>query len=214
VLSVLLGFAAAATGYSEASPIFASGFTPDEAFEALAANRIAPGPSILSMDLVLNDCFTAITSSYGLAQPSGRRNQMLSQCRQIAEDITARAPSYSFAWLIDAMSAVELHDIGGFNDALDKSYLMGANEEWIAALRVDVGERQFDNLEPAARTHHERDLQLLAQSSRGIARLADRYALYPDFRERITPVIESLSPLGQRMFLNAVSSAYKSHEKS
>ena len=50
MLSMALGLAGVLTGFREANPIFVSGFTPDEAFEALAGDHLVPGPSTLMVD--------------------------------------------------------------------------------------------------------------------------------------------------------------------
>ena len=61
-----------------------------------------------------------------------------------------------------------------------------------------------------ARATHQRDLALLVQSQRGIATIARRYVAQPDFRERITAIVEALPQADQVRFLANVKEATSS----
>lgn len=209
VVSLGIGLMGMTAGWFEAAPIFASGFDEKDAFRALSAGEVVPGPSTQSRNLVLNDCLTALNSFYGLAQPSEERRRVTEQCREIAGDIAKQTPSMSLAWLVQATTGAERQDWASFNLDLQRSRFTAPNEEWLAALRVDLAERHLADLDAKSQADHRDDLRLMAQSTAGAAALAERYVAFPDFRDRVTPLIGDLSPNVQRAFLAAVTEAHK-----
>ena len=94
-----------------------------------------------------------------------------------------------------------------FDLALRNSQLTGPNEQWIARYRVNLAETYFAQLSPAARKAEEADLRLLASSERGVKLIAQRYIADPDFRARITAVVETMPGERQAAFLRSVKRA-------
>ena len=80
----------------------------------------------------------------------------------------------------------------------------GRTEQWVASLRVGLSEAHRQQLDAAALATSDRDLALLATSRSGVALIAYRYVNEPDFRERITAIVEALPGEDQENFLSRV----------
>ena len=193
--------------YREAMPFLSSGLSPSDKFNALANARFSIGLSPLAKNIVLEDCVSALTSVFGRVQPSDRQGAVLKVCRDAAGEVTGAAPSSSYAWYVGALAASRAGDMTELSRGLSQSEATGPNEQWIAVLRADLAEEHRAVLDSRALAAEDRDLALLVQSQGGIAAIAARYIIQPDFRERITTIIETLSPSDQQRFLSSVKQA-------
>jgi hypothetical protein len=205
--SLALGVGGVAVAALESSAFFAAGVTPRDRFNAFADREVVVGVSTASEMLVLNNCHEALGSIFAYTQPAARRHLVATNCLAIADAILARAPAHSFAWYVSALAAVELDDPEGFSFRLGRSQQTGPSEQWIAERRVDIAEDRLAALTPDVREGHDRDLVLLALSRRGVDSIARRYVRQPDFRDRITALVEQLDPEAQRRFLAYVQGA-------
>lgn len=204
-LSLFLGGAWVAA--QEARSYFSSGITQAERFAALADGTEVLSLSTASRRLVLDNCLDGVVAVYARTRPTDRRDSVAEECRRVADDITVRAPTYSYAWYVGAVAASRLKDTQGVIDRLRKSQIVGPNEQWIAELRVGLAETYLDQLPDDVRAQHDSDLKMLAQSSRGVTSIAARYVRDASFRERITAIVEQLPQRAQQRFLENVRTA-------
>jgi len=204
---LLIGAAGAVTAYQEFDVFAAGGLGPADRFAALRHGDYHDAPSILAKRLVLDACVEATNGVYGIMQAAADRTEMLEHCRDEADRIAAEVPAYAYAHYVGALAAARLGDTEGFNSRILRSQVTGANEQWVAEQRVALVEGQFDiaTLEVLAR--HDADLRLLVASNRGIDSISRRYVERPDFRERITAIVETMPPEDQSRFLSRVRRA-------
>jgi hypothetical protein len=207
VLSLALLGAGAWVGVREASPYFNGGIEDAERFASLVAKVPAPGPSIASERLVLDNCVRTISSLYARLQPSARKAEVSTNCLKAADTIAKQNPSSSYAWYVGALTSALTHDTPGLNARLLQSQETGATEQWIAELRVPLAEDHLADLTPDVRANHDRDLRMLVATVRGIDSIAERYVGQTDFRERITAIVETMPEGDQRRFVSQVGAA-------
>lgn len=197
--------------FVELPPLANHGLDAQQSFEALAVgDELTPALSIFSVQSTMERCFAALNSSYGLAQPTGRRNVVVDRCNGLARDAVAHNPTSSLAWDIAAMTAGERGDWPGLNQALARSRAAAPNEEWTAALRFAAAEDYVAQLDPTAASGHTADIGLLLQSNRGADVIAQRYLADSAFRSRITALIETLPADQQAHFVKATQAAQAS----
>jgi hypothetical protein len=168
----------------------------------LANGTTATGLSILSQQQYLFDCRTAMTSIAGRTQPSNIRQALLGNCRNASDEIVTKSPSFSIAWLTGAIAAAEAEDWQGFNERLLRSQITGANEQWIAEVRVALAEDHFTQLSDDVLAWHQLDLKMLLGSERGTHSMAQRYLSEPQFRNRITAILAGMPAEDQKRFVN------------
>jgi hypothetical protein len=205
--SVMLAAAGAVTAYQEFDVFAAGGLGPADRFAALERGSYHDAPSILSKQLVLDACVEGIGGIYGLMQPGDARQAVLEHCRIEADAIAAEAPSYAYAHYVGALAAAGLGDADGFNARILRSQITGPNEQWVAELRAALVEDQLAAASPEVMARHSADLRLLVASARGIASISRRFVREPDFRERITTIVETMSEADQAKFVSRVRQA-------
>ena len=169
-----------------------------------------PGWSIATEDANLLDCANVLSAANALAMrylDEGTKSAIAPTCLALARAVTTNATAASFAWYVEALALSRMSNFAEMNDALRRSQLTGANEQWIAELRVALAETHLDQLQPAVLQAHESDLSMLVLSARGISSIARRYTTDTGFRHRIVAIVETLSPQSQQDFLNHVRSA-------
>lgn len=210
LLSLVLLGAGAWVGFREALPYFSRGIEDAERFTALAQAVPAPGPSIASERLILDNCVRTISSTYGRLQSAARKAEANGNCLKAADAAVRVNPSSSYAWYVGALSSALTGDIAGMNARLLRSQQTGPSEQWIAELRVPLAEDHLGDLTPDVRANHDSDLRMLVASTRGIASMADRYVRQADFRERITAIVETMPEEDQRRFVSRVGSSARS----
>lgn len=202
--SAMLAAAGAVTAYQEFE-VFANGrLGPADRFVALQQRVYHDAPSLLAKRLVLDACVEAIGGLYGRMQTTEARSEVMWHCRTEADSIALEAPSYAYAHYVGAVAAAGLGDMAGLNARLLSAQITGANEQWVAELRVGLAEQHLSQLTPDVATRHAADLRLLAGSARGVASISYRYVTQPDFRDRITAIVETLSEAEQERFVAVV----------
>ena len=123
---------------------------------------------------------------------------------QPKDGIAREVPAYAYAHYVGALAAAGLGDKDGFNHRIRAAQITGANEQWVAELRVGLVEDHLADVTADVAAHHEADLRLLAGSSRGVASISSRYVRQPDFRDRITTIVETMSEAEQERFVALV----------
>jgi hypothetical protein len=193
-------------GYAEVAPYLDSVAGPAQRLADLAAGLPLP-VSEASRAALVRECYAIATSTLGRAQPTTRRVALLQSCRSMADEIWAAAPSVGLVPTLSAEFSADLHDKGRFNADLARSFLAAPNEQWLAEVRVQVVEANFDLASAATIDLERKDLSVLVRSRRGIASIARRYIEHPEFRERVTAVVENLSEADQARFVAEVKRA-------
>jgi len=207
LFSIML-FAVSAFALTLEMKPFATNLTsPLQRFSYLEQGSGSPALSIYSQRFLLNDCLEAIAGPTGMAQPSGRRDKMLTNCQLMAENAAGSNPTFALAWYIAASASAELKQYELFDFQLAAARKTAPNEQWLATLRVSLAEDNLSRLSTQARAGNDADLKLLVQSRLGVAAIAARYVAQTQFRERITLIVETLSNEEQTRFVNYVRAA-------
>jgi hypothetical protein len=165
------------------------------------------GLSIASKNQALLDCANTLKGLRSLVmsyRTPEERAQIAPKCRAMADDIVERAPSNAYGWYVGALASAELVDWDGFNKRLEMSWRVGATEQWIGELRVGLAEDNFSRLNDAMIAANDADLHMLVLSNRGVRTIAQRYLSNPEFRERITQIVETMPAQNQTRFVNNV----------
>jgi len=156
-------------------------------------------------DYAAIDTCMHLTNSVGaLLLPSSERVRRAQWCQNLTETILETSRQNAYAWFALANFAHISGQAELLNHALEQSYATGPNEQWIAEQRVVLAEKGVAALSDAALRGHLRDMAVLTQSKRGIRAIADRYLRDPDFRGRITNIVENLPAEDQRRFLDVL----------
>lgn len=174
---------------------------------ALSEEAIPNAPSVLGQRNLMQQCDASLRSRFSRRLPEEPRQRLQTNCLELADQVSAEAPSSTFAWYVGALAAAQLGDMSGFNSRHYRSQVAGPWEQWAAERRVDLAEDYFSDLDPQVLERHLGDLTLLAQSNRGVRSIASRYVSDPDFRERITLIVETLPQDIQQRFLSNVQRA-------
>lgn len=156
---------------------------------------------------ILTDCFDFLRNSISFEYIDLTPEQQADLprlCLARADAVATTSPSYSLAWYVGALAAAHQGDWPGMNHRLLRSQETGRYEQWIGEMRVDLAETYLPELSAEALQGHDGDLRMLVQTSRGIRSIADRYVRDNTFRERITAIVESLSPEDQQRFLTTL----------
>lgn len=184
-------------------------FTAKPYEQALVADNFADeefgfGLSSYSKTLVMRDCYRIVLGYHDFDLVDDAVRNVIAICGERATRIVAVTPTDSFAWLVRAAASVRLKQQDEFNAALQKSQLTGPNEMWIALLRTNLAETHLSKLSAESVRAENADLTLLASSWKGVQLIAKRYVSDPDFRVRITAIVEKMPQDRQRAFLNSV----------
>ncbi|MBP1857745.1 hypothetical protein [Rhizobium herbae] len=196
-----------ASGYGlwrELAPFLAEPVEQALIAEEFAGEDFDFGLSSYSKTLAMKDCFRITTAYSNLDMVEETARNVVSKCAGRAADIVATTPTDSFAWLVRAAASVRLLARDDFNFALQQSQLTGPNEQWIARFRVNLAESYFPQLNAQSLKSEEADLRLLASSEKGVLLIAQRYISNPDFRARITAIVEQMPQDRQIVFLKSV----------
>ncbi|MBJ6989221.1 MULTISPECIES: hypothetical protein [unclassified Devosia] len=194
-------------GQRELSSLVQAGIPDPDFFEAVLADEVSPSLSYRASDDLLRRCVNIVGGLYGALQPEERTARARAICLDIANQTVEAMPSYALGWYAKSLFSYQLALTENGDAALISAQQIGRHEQWIAEGRVQLAEDHFSSLSPQAQAGHEQDLELLAQSRRGVASVAHRYVTQPDFRERITSIVEKLPPEDQTRFLNNVRRA-------
>lgn len=210
-LSLLVASACLAVGgglaaNQELNVFAAGGADAATRFRALAAGDYQPGPSIFAQRQLLDSCVEAISGLYGSLRADEDRRPVLEQCLGYADAAAAQNPSTSYAWYVGALAASELDDIAGFESRILRSQATAPNEQWLAQLRVGLVEDRYAEASEPVRAGETTDLRLLVASNQGIASVSRRYVADPQFRQRITDIVESMPEADQARFVSTIRS--------
>lgn len=199
-----------ASGYGlwlEMAPFLTKPIKEAVSADELAGEDFVFGLSSYSKLTVMSDCFRLVLSYSDIDMVDETVRGVVSRCADRAAEVVKTTPTDSFAWLVRAAASVRLAANEDFNIALQNSQLTGPNEQWIARFRVNLAENYFSALNPRSLKSEEADLRLLVSSEKGIQLIAKRYISNPDFRARITTVVETMPPRRQAVFLKVVKQA-------
>lgn len=200
-LAMLLVGAGAIVGVTEARSYLAGGSSQRERFDILARGGVDTGLSVAARNLLLKNCLDTMASLTARAQPGERRHAVQSNCMAIADRIVEQEPTSALAWYVGAVAAAALSDLPGMAKRLGEAQRTGPTEQWLAQMRVELAEENYAALPADVLAGHKRDLTLLVQSQDGVGSIARRYVQQPDFRLRITTLVEELPPAFQERFL-------------
>lgn len=185
-------------------PFVLSGIEVQAKVRALADLGMTPGPSNLSQRMVLDDCFAASRSLLLRAAPSTTRDRLLVHCAAVANEITAAAPSQSYAWFVKAVMAAEQGKTDALNASLVRSHATAPNEGWLAEARIDLAELNFARLGADAVAAEARDIGVAIAGWRVSRNIVTQYAENAPFRGRVDAVLASVPPAAQVRFIAAV----------
>lgn len=175
-----------------------------EEFDRIASGRAQVALSGYAKRYTLESCHYGLTAQLSLVRPAEEIGRLATACRTYAQSVAATMPTNSFAWLVLAVADRALGDMPAMNRALEMSQRAGPNEQWIAEIRVALGEDNIDRLTDRARAGHDHDLVTLANSPRGVRTIAGRYVANEAFRNRITEIVSKQPVEAQRRFIRSV----------
>jgi hypothetical protein len=185
----------------ELSPYFTAGANADQRITALASYAYRPGASTTSKSLILDDCHAVTNSLLGLAQPTERRDALVTACIDYATAFVTESPVNSRGWLTSAEMAANLDDADAFNRGLAMSRLTGPASNWLADDRLQLSRKRIGWLDADNQAGLAADIRLLMLSDSGVRFLAELYDGDPEFREQITSVVETVDEARQQRFL-------------
>lgn len=204
VVALLLGSTGIYLAAREIAP-FDFSFAPSgEILSRLAQESPPVSLSIAGVNVSLQTCERAMSGLGFRLSPNQTIGAVAANCAQAARKATEAMPSLSYGHYIEAMALFVLGRSDEAGAALTRSQLVGANEQWIAERRVSLAESHYEVLEADVQAAHLTDLALLAQSQHGIRSIAARYVSDPDFRGRVTGVVETLPEDIQARFVSVV----------
>lgn len=202
--SLVLGMSGAYLTARELAP-FDFSFAPDaQLLDRLAQEAPPVPPSIFGTNVSLEICEEAMSGLGFFLSPRAQIEAVAGNCAATAREIGATMPGLAYAPYVEAIAFFALERPDQAAAALIRSQEIGPNEQWIAERRVALAELHYDSLGAYAEAGHLADLELLAQSRRGIRSIASRYVSSADFRERVTAVVETLPSEVQQRFVTLV----------
>ncbi len=204
VFAIALG---ARTVIGETRVYLATGNTGAARIVEVAEGRADIGLATQSQKAFLLDCGQTLTAQISpavLALTPEQRGLLAPTCRSIAQRAIAASPTNAFAYVIQAIAAASMGDDEQYNQSLQLSYLTGLNEEWIAEWRLLLVQRQGDRTSADLANYHDDDIRLMIRSFRGISTIAAYFVSNDAFRDRVTALLDSLSPADQSRFLSYV----------
>lgn len=163
-----------------------------------------PALSIMSQNNALLDCATALDAMQSLAvmySTAEARAGIAPKCLVMADRLAEQSPSNAYAWYVGAQASATIGDWDGFNQRLAMSWRAGPTEQWIGELRVALAEDNYSRLDSQTIAANDADLHMLVLSLRGVRTIAARYVANPDFRERITAIVEVMPAENQQLFV-------------
>jgi len=202
--SIFLIFISSYALLNEIKPFLGGHTSPATRFNDLETYHNGINLSIFANKKALNNCLEVLASPTGMAQPTNRRIAALSSCQKLALNITNSMPTYAYAWYIAAHASAELRQFEAFNSYILKAQNTAPNEQWLAILRVNLVENNWEHLNSKVVISQNKDLILLIKSKNGIKSIVARYIDRPSFRERITFLVETSPQEDQKRFINVV----------
>lgn len=206
----LLGAIGSATIFSwELRPFLAPPIEATEDAKLYAFEEFSTGLSSYSKEVVMKDCLFGLLGYSDIQLLYAPARNVVEKCFDRATQVVSRTPSDSFAWFVKAVASSRLIRTEAFNEALQNSQKTAPNEQWIARERFAITEFYLPRASAETMATHETDLALLVKSYRGVKLIARRYVSTPDFRARITAIVEKLPPSEQRRFVSNIKAAMR-----
>jgi len=157
------------------------------------------GLSLLSTQVSLLSCDTAISPTFSAFRTTRQRQATAHNCASFAKAVLQLSPTHGFAHFIASASDHEIGDRSGRLLALRRSIQHAPFEGWIAerrfALAVRVRDLELlDAVEP--------DIRTLLSTQSGAELLARYYDQTPDLARRINQAFLSVSSHEEQRFIN------------
>lgn len=169
---------------------------------AIAERDLRPANSVVSKDEYFRSCLDVPRSLDGLLRPSAERSRLLEACRDNARATQVEMPTYALPFLVDADASSALAE--PFEVALEQARRLAPHVHWQTDRRVVLARAQLDKLDESGRAGLDRDLAELFGSDEGRRVLAMHFLRWPDLRERLTAMAETMPVDIQRDFLAKV----------
>lgn len=208
ILLAVLGFGVAVLGgyavYAEGDAYLA-GTSSIARVAAWTRQPVVPGLSIATQKLTLLDCENALLNRDALELryvDQTTRDAIAPVCLELADGITATAPSHAYGWYVGALASARLGDWPSLNARLQQSLSTGPLELWIAQRRFALADRYRDHLDAG-----NADLRLMLLTPTGLAPLLDRYTADAHLRGRIAAVVDALPDDERQLALGHLVSA-------
>ena len=193
----------------EANPFLAGSGPISGRINTMIGGSRVLGLSSSAQNAFLFDCLAGVPSLEARMLAPALATRLKTRCRQGAESVIAATPVNSFAWAALADLARLDGDLETMNSALVMSQAIGPSELWIAERRVDIAEANYANLSAEAIAANTADLRVVASSYIAVRSVALRYLVRPDFRDRITAIVETLPPHIQSRFIANVNAVMR-----
>src|SRR5690606_34808957 len=168
----------------------------------IAGRDLVPASSFISKDEYFRSCLDLPASLEGLLRPPAERARLLEACRDSARTVQLEMPTYALPYLVDADASAALGQ--PFAPALATARRLAPHVHWQTDRRVILSRAQMARLDDAGRAGFESDLAELFGSAEGRRVLAMHFLRWPDLRERLTNMAESMPDEVQRGFLARV----------
>ena len=202
VASAGLLLAAVPAAITEADALLASLRPPALRSLAIAETVYVPAASYLSKDEYFRSCLNIPGSLVGLLRPPAERTRLLRTCRDHARAIVVEMPTYALPHLVDAETSASLGE--PFADALATARRLAPHVHWQVDRRIALARAQYVRLDEPGRVAFEDDLRDMFGSAEGRRVLAMHFLRWPDQRDRLTGIAETVSSDAQRDFLAKV----------
>ncbi len=202
------GFACAAGGVwaasLEASPFLFTQGQGRGQLDALIDGSMSPGLSGDAMEAYAQACMTSFPRLEARFLPPEQKARLVEACVDRLDGMLEASPVNAFLWFARAQLAYDMADWNKLNHSLVQAQVSGPYEFWLASRRFGLARKADAHLEPVTLEHFDKDIVMLAQSTQGSRVLAQEYVAAPQFRPRVTALIEQLSEPVQGEFLENV----------
>ena len=189
---------------AEAGAVLGAGHSHETRMTALSQERPRIGLSTDSTWRVLDLCRNTLAHPDFEAAPEERRARVLAHCQAQVAHAARRAPTDGYVPLMQAVLDRQNGAVIEMLANVDRSRALAPQELWLASLRNAMIEPFESFLTAEEFLGQNADFAVMAQSRSGVRVLASRYLAQPAFRERITSIVETLSPDEQRRFLRDI----------
>jgi hypothetical protein len=143
----------------------------------------------------------------GALMEAEARHALDLDCRTATHLATTNFPSYGYGWAVLALFSATQAEWTAMNLALANSQALAPGTQWIGQLRLTIGQRFTERLDPAGRAAMASDVDMLLNSTRGRNRLAELYAADSSARQGIETALEAQSGSVQAAFLSTLRAA-------
>jgi len=193
----------------EANQFLSAGQDGQAQLTDLLDGNLVPGLSADANKAYSSACLMVVPRLDARMLPPDQAELLRAACVDQVGALAKASPVNSFLWFASAKLASQAGDVADLNTSLQLSQASGPNEYWLAVQRVALAEQAFSDLVADTVDAQNQDLTLLATTTPGLRVLAARYVVAPDFRARVTAVLERLPPMNQKSFLENVQEFVK-----